>query len=154
MLKQSRFQRRRCRKPKRFSRLKKKNPPRLPPDGAAVWRAGLLRRQREGKRLLRKRLPNPSAPKRSRFLKRPAPISDTPPEPAENLVPASAAETEKEKQADSLPETPPETPPVMESVLEKPAVEAEEPQTEPETGSAFRTAIFRRTPPGGEDQRT
>ena len=63
----------------------------------------------------------------------PAPISDTPPEPAEIPAPVSAAEPEKEKQADSLPETPPETPPVMESALEKPAVEAEEPQTVPET---------------------
>lgn len=63
----------------------------------------------------------------------PAPISDTPPEPAEIPAPASAAEPEKEKQKDPLPETPLETPPVMESALEKPAIEAEEPQTEPET---------------------
>lgn len=84
----------------------------------------------------------------------PAPISDTPPEPAENLVPASAAETEKEKQADSLPETPLETPPVMESVLEKPAVEAEEPQTERD-GSCLPNRYFPPHPAGpGEDQRT
>lgn len=63
----------------------------------------------------------------------PAPISDTPPEPAEIPAPASAAEPEKEKQKDPLPETPLETPPVMETAWEKPAVEAEEPQTEPET---------------------
>lgn len=133
MLKQSRFQRRRCRKPKRFSRLKKKNPPRLPPDGRSrmARRAAAETARREA--APSEAASEPVSAQTVSVPETPAPISDTPPEPAENLVPASAAETEKEKQADSLPETPLETPPVMESVLEKPAVEAEEPQTEPET---------------------